>query len=152
MKRIIVIILVLAVVGGVGYWAYGQYTARQQAEAAAAAAAEAEAAGDLEQVIWASGKLQPVIWAGLAPAGRVLSPRHRRQRRQRVYRLLGGVVFVIKAWNEEALPALGTLAALAGFLVGHVERVAALGAIEDNHYFTCSQGAKRESAAFAAFH
>ena len=69
MKRIIVIILVLAVVGGVSYWAYGQYQAQQQAEAAAKTAAEAQAAGDLEQVIWASGKLQPVVWAGLAPSG-----------------------------------------------------------------------------------
>jgi HlyD family secretion protein len=69
MKRWIVIGLVLAVIGGVGYWAYGQYQAQQAAAAAAQAAAEAQTTGELEQVIWASGRLQPVVWAGLAPAG-----------------------------------------------------------------------------------
>ena len=69
MKRWIVIGLIVAVLGGAGYWAYGQYQAQQLAAAAAQAAAEEQAAGDLEQVIWASGKLQPVTWAGLAPAG-----------------------------------------------------------------------------------
>lgn len=69
MKRWIVIALILAVVGGAAYWAYGQQQAQQAAEAAAQAAAEEQAAGDLEQVIWASGRLQPLTWAGLAPAG-----------------------------------------------------------------------------------
>jgi HlyD family secretion protein len=61
--------LILAVIGGVGYWAYGQYQAQQEAEMAAQAAAELQETADLEQVIWASGKLQPVVWAGLAPVG-----------------------------------------------------------------------------------
>ena len=69
MKRWIVIGLIVAVLGGAGYWAYGQYQAQQLAAAAAQAAGEEQAAGDLEQVIWASGKLQPVTWAGLDPAG-----------------------------------------------------------------------------------
>lgn len=67
MKRWIIILLVIAVAGGAGYWAYGQYQAQQQAELAAQAAAEAQETGGLEQVIWASGKLQPLVWAGLAP-------------------------------------------------------------------------------------
>lgn len=69
MKRWIVIALILAVIGGAGFWFYGQYQAQQAAQAAAQAAEEEEAASDLEQVIRASGKLQPVKWAGLAPAG-----------------------------------------------------------------------------------
>ncbi len=69
MTRWIVIILILAVVGGGGLWGYREYTAQQSAEAEAQAAAEAAQTEDLEQVIWASGKLQPLVWAGLAPSG-----------------------------------------------------------------------------------
>lgn len=69
MKRLIVIGLILAVLGGASVWAYGQYQARQAEEAAAQAEALAAEESDLEQVIWASGKLQPLTWAGLAPAG-----------------------------------------------------------------------------------
>jgi multidrug efflux pump subunit AcrA (membrane-fusion protein) len=69
MKRWLVIGLVIAVLGGAGFWGYGQYLAAQEAAVAAQAAEEAAQAEDLEQVIWASGKLQPLTWAGLAPAG-----------------------------------------------------------------------------------
>jgi HlyD family secretion protein len=69
MQRWILIVLALAVIGGGGYWAFGQYQAQQAAKAAAQEAAAAEEASELEQVIWASGRLQPLVWAGLAPAG-----------------------------------------------------------------------------------
>ena len=65
MKKWIIAIIVLVVVGGVAWWGYGQYTAQQEAEQAAAQ--DAEAVDELENVIWASGKLEPLTWAELNP-------------------------------------------------------------------------------------
>ncbi len=66
MRRWIPIVLILALLGAGGWYAYSRYTAQQQAaaEQAAATAAESE---ELAEVIWASGKLQPDRWAGLSP-------------------------------------------------------------------------------------
>ncbi len=65
MKKWIIAIVGLAVVGAVAWWGYGQYTAEQEAELVAAQ--DAEAIDELENVIWASGKLEPLTWAELKP-------------------------------------------------------------------------------------
>jgi len=65
MKKWIIAIVVLAVVGAVAWWGYGEYTAEQESELAAAR--ESEAVDELENVIWASGKLEPLTWAELNP-------------------------------------------------------------------------------------
>jgi multidrug efflux pump subunit AcrA (membrane-fusion protein) len=60
------IVLVGVAVAAGGWYAYTQYTARQ--EAAAQEAAAAAQPSELETMIWASGKLTPALWAGLSPA------------------------------------------------------------------------------------
>ncbi|MBW7881404.1 MAG: efflux RND transporter periplasmic adaptor subunit [Caldilineaceae bacterium] len=67
MRRWILWIFVLAVIGIGGWFGYNYYQ-EQQARAAEEEAARAEPTPDLERVIWASGRLQPVTWAGLAPS------------------------------------------------------------------------------------
>ncbi|MGL4651596.1 MAG: hypothetical protein ACRC1H_19470, partial [Caldilineaceae bacterium] len=66
MRRWIVVLIVLALVGAGGWYFWTQYQARLAAEAATVAAASQ--AETLDDVIWASGKLAPVTWAGLSPA------------------------------------------------------------------------------------
>lgn len=67
MKRILIILVILAL-GGAGWWAYARYQEQQQLAAQEAAAAEEAEADELANVIWASGKLEPIVWAALGPA------------------------------------------------------------------------------------
>jgi HlyD family secretion protein len=69
MRRWVIIVVVLAILGVGGWWGYNTMQEQQAAEQAAQTAAEEAQAQDLEQVIFASGKLRPVVWAGLAPSG-----------------------------------------------------------------------------------
>ncbi len=66
MRRWLIGLIVLALVGAGAWYFYSQYQAQLAAEAAAAAAAEQ--APTLENIIFASGVLAPVTWAGLSPA------------------------------------------------------------------------------------
>lgn len=73
MRRVLVVLLVLALLAG-GYWGYVTYVEpamAAQSGPARSLTAEAEALApavdDLENVIWASGKLVPVRWANLSP-------------------------------------------------------------------------------------
>ncbi|MEZ4730955.1 MAG: hypothetical protein R3E79_27870 [Caldilineaceae bacterium] len=67
MRRVLMILGVIAVLTAAG-WGYQQYQQAQEAAEQAAATQEAESVDDLANVIWASGKLTPVTWAGLSPA------------------------------------------------------------------------------------
>ena len=70
MRKALLIITVLAVVGVGGWYGYNAYMANQTVATAPPSATqtqEAESAA-LDNVIWASGKLVPVSWAGLSPA------------------------------------------------------------------------------------
>lgn len=67
MRRVILILIGIAVIAAAG-WGYWQYQQAQEAAQQAATAEEAAATDDLANVIWASGKLTPVSWAGLSPA------------------------------------------------------------------------------------
>ena len=66
MRRVLIVLGVIAVLAVGGWYGYTRYQAKQD-EAAAEAAAAASSSSDLENVIWASGKLEPVTWAELSP-------------------------------------------------------------------------------------
>jgi HlyD family secretion protein len=65
MKRSVIIILVL-IAAGAGWWGYQNYFVPWRNQAAAPEL-PAEDIDDLENVIWASGSLVPELWAGLSP-------------------------------------------------------------------------------------
>lgn len=70
MKRVVIIVGAVLLLGAAGWWGYLTYQRQQQAAQVASldAAAQEQALAELEKVIWASGKLQPMRWAGLSPA------------------------------------------------------------------------------------